>query len=176
MRQTMKKSNMKEIIKLGVVELGSEVYVSDPCYGVDTWCQAFVSGLKPGKYHGFMTLKDFGAFGGIRATNLWVAHENNVRNYPTSLVSGVIGVDSGSAGIFDKDYYEKYHPIISNKEDESHKWYKRQFDLRYSCGKEGIALDGKGVVSFSGFGDGSYSLYAGRNSKNEIVSLRIRFI
>ena len=172
-------ANKKEKrVALGTIELSSEVYVSDPCYGVDTWCQAFVSSLKSGKYQGFMTIKDFGpdALGGIRVTNLWVAHENNIKNYPTTLISHSIGVDSGSAGIFDKDYYEKYHPLEDSDNGENAQWYERQFKLRYDCDKEGIALDGKGVVSFSGFGDGSYSLYAGKNSKNEIVSLRIRFI
>ena len=37
-------------------------------------------------------------------------------------------------------------------------------------------MDGKCVISFSGYGDGGYNLYAARNSKNQIVGLRIRFI
>ena len=208
--------------ELGTIELGDKVYVSDPCYRVGTWCQAFVEGLKPGKYYGFMYKKDFGpgGFGGIRVTDLWIAHENYIKNYPTKILDkGIdIGVDSGSAGIFDKEYFEKYHILEEGKymDDypESSEWYDKQFDLRYyydingedfiephwvddwtfnedgtinNSGKghweysgqerrEGIALDNKCVISFSGFGDGGYDLYAGKNSKGEIISLRIRFI
>ena len=200
--------------ELGTIELSDKVYVSDPCYRVGTWCQAFVEGLKPGKYYGFVYKKDFGpgGFGGIRETDLWIAHENYIKNYPTKLLDKNIdiGVDSGAAGIYDKEYFEKYH----NDDDESNEWYDKQFDLRYdydingedfieprwvddwniddkstwdNAGKghweysgqerrDAIALDNKCVISFSGFGDGSYDLYAGKNSKGEIISLRIKFI
>ena len=208
--------------ELGTIELGDKVYVSDPCYGVGTWCQAFVEGLKPGKYYGFVYKKDFGpgGFGGIRETDLWIAHEKYIKNFPTKILdkSIDIGVDSGAAGIYDKEYFEKYHTLEEGKyiDDypESDEWYEKQFDLRYcfdingkdfieprwvddwifnedgtiSNPREGhweysgqerrdaIALDNKCVISFSGFGDGSYNLYAGKNSKGEIISLRIKFI
>lgn len=208
--------------ELGTIELSDKVYVSDPCYRVGTWCQAFVEGLKPGKYYGFMYKKDFGpgGLGGIRVTDLWIAHENYIKNYPTKLLDSTIdiGVDSGAAGIYDKEYFEKYHTLEDGKYisdyPESDEWYERQFDLRYSFDingekfieprwvddwvfnedgtisnpreghweysgqerRDGIALDNKCVISFSGFGDGGYDLYAGKNSKGEIISLRIRFI
>ncbi len=199
--------------ELGTIELSDKVYVSDPCYGVGTWCQAFVEGLKPGKYYGFVYKKDFGpgGFGGIRETDLWIAHEKYIKNFPTKLLDSTIdiGVDSGAAGIFDKEYFEKYHTLEEGKyiDDypESDEWYERQFDLRYYYDingeefiepkfrydpetdeekwiysgqerRDAIALDNKCVISFSGFGDGSYNLYAGKNSKGEIISLRIKFI
>lgn len=193
---------LEKTMDLGVIELGSEIYVSDPCYDVGTWCQAFINGLKPGKYHGFMSIANFGkeCWQGTRVTNLWIAHEDNIKNYPTKKVNGAyIGVDSGSAGIFDKDYYEKYHPIPDNNDesDENYQWYDKQFSLCYyydldgnpteefdfNTGQaikrepaQGVAIDQKGVVSFSGFGDGGYDLYEGKNSKGEIISLRIKFI
>ncbi len=196
---------MKKIrCDLGIIELGDKAYISDPCYSIGTWCQALVDNLKPGRYLCYMYKTDFGpgGFGGIRVTDLWVVHEDNKHAYPTKILDKniCIGVDSGSAGIYDKDYYEKYH--VPNLDDD---WYDRQFDLRYyydtegkkyiepypeydsnfniinwvKSGQErrdGIALDGKCVISFSGFGDGSYGLYARRNKDNQIIGLRLKFI
>ena len=206
----------KKKYNLGEIELGNEVYVSDPCYKIGTWCQKLLSGLKAGKYQGFMYKKDFGSLG-IRVTDLWIAHENYVKNFPRTLVEDAsIGVDSGGAGIYDKAYYEKYHKEGKDIDDdpESGAWYDRQFELRYcydingneyieprwvealiynedgsikGLGKghweysgqerrDGIALDNTCVTRLSGFGDGGYNLYVGKNSKGEIISVRIKFI
>ena len=190
---------MKIKYSLGTIELDTEVYVSDPCYRVCTWCQALVKGLKPGKYYGFMNkqnMKNMGWLGGIRVTDLWIVHEDNVDTFPKTLVKGVeIGVDSGSAGIYDKEYYEKFHTLEDGKyiDDypESSEWYDKQFDLRYYYDMNGneilsetdnrerrdaIALDNKCVISFSGYGDGGYNLYSAKNTKGEIIGLRIKFI
>ena len=197
----------KKKYNLGTIELGSEVYVSDPCYNVGTWCQALVKGVKPGKYHCHMYKSDFGeeGLGGIRVTDLWVVHESTQSQYPNKILdpSIDIGVDSGAAGIYDKAYFEKYHLFEEGKSfddyPEAEEWYDKQFELRYYYdleGKEikeyfdeeshkwirngeradGVALDEKCVISFSGWGDGGYSLYVGRNRKKEITSLRIKFI
>lgn len=210
-------ANKKKKYELGSIELSDKVYVSDPCYSIGTWCQAFVEGIRPGKYYGFMYKKDFGegGLGGIRVTDLWIAHENYIKNFPTKILDeGIdIGVDSGSAGIYDKEYYEKYHNGPIDNDPESSEWYDKQFDLRYYYDingkefieprwvddwdmndkttwkvgnghweysgqerKDGMVLDNKCVISFSGWGDGGYNLYAGKNSKGEIISLRIKFI
>ncbi len=190
--------------KLGEIELKDSVYVSDPCYSLGTWCQALVENLKPGKYIGYMKKADFGpgGFGGIRVTDIWITHIDHSHLYPVKILDKTIdiGVDSGQAGIYDKEYYEKQHTPKLNEN-----WYDKQFDLIYeydidgnkyikpylkinwktgkdewiSSGQErrdGIALDKKGVVSFSGFGDGSYNLYARKNKEGQIIGLRINFI
>ena len=190
--------------KLGEIELKDSVYVSDPCYDTETWCQAFVENLKPGKYIGYMKKADFGpgGFGGMRVTDIWITHINYPHLYPVKILDETIniGVDSGQAGIYDKEYYEKRHIPRLNEN-----WYDKQFDLIYeydidgnkyiepypkinrktfeiewiSSGQErrdGIVMDGKGVVSFSGFGDGSYDLYARKNKEGQIIGLRINFI
>lgn len=196
----------KKKYELGTIELSNSVYVSDPCYRVGTWCQALIEGIKPGKYYGFIYKKDFGekCWEGIRVTDLWIAHEKYIKNYPKILVKDAdIGVDSGAAGIYDKEYFEKYHKFEEGKHiddyPEASQWYDKQFELRYNYdinGEkivekmhpehgyfytdqeriEGVAIDNKCVISFSGFGDGGYNLYVGKNSKGEIISLRIRFI
>lgn len=190
----------KFLYELGTIELNDSVYVSDPCYEAGTWCQALMKGLKPGKYHGFMYKVDTGF--GRCVTDLWIVHEDNIKGFPKKLVKDVeIGVDSGAAGIFDKDYYENYHTLNENGQfnEEHDEWYNKQFDLRYYFDKDGnklqaeycpdsrrfeitgeradgISLDNKCVVSFSGYGDGGYNLYEAKNTKGQIVGLRIKFI
>lgn len=190
--------------KLGEIELKDSVYVSDPCYNSGTWCQALVDNLKPGKYIGYMKKADFGpgGLGGIRVTDLWITHSEHQHLYPIEILdpSIDIGVDSGAAGIYDVEYYEKYHTPELNED-----WYDKQFDLRYlfdiegekfiepypeyddkrrilkwiESGQErrdGVELDGKCIISFSGFGDGSYELYARKDKTGKVIGLRINFI
>ena len=191
---------------LGTIELSDSVVVSDPCYDLGIWCSAILK-IKPGKYLGFMEKVNFGdkPWEGIRVTNLWVIHEDYPDVYPNDLDEKAdIGVDSGGAGIFDFDYYNKYHPVRDDDGPGS-QWYDRQFDLRYyydingeeyiepklrydpetdeekwiESGQErrdGISLDGKCVISFSGFGDGSYNLYTASDKDGKIIGIRIEFI
>jgi hypothetical protein len=173
--------------RLGELELENSVYVSDPCYPPGTWCQAVVEGLKSGKWIGYMNKKEIKGWG-IRVTDLWITHENYPNSFPTTLLDSdiEIGVDSGGGGIFDHDYYLEHH-----NGDLDEEWYDRQFSLRYDYNvegkqilseadrterKDGVEMDGKCVVSFSGYGDGGYDLYAEKNQKGEIIALRIKFI
>ena len=192
--------------KLGEIELKDSVYVSDPCYDTETWCQALVENLKPGKYIGYMKKADFGpgGFGGIRVTDIWITHTDYPHLYPVKILDPNIdiGVDSVQAGIYDEEYYEKHH---IPKLDEH--WYDEQFELIYyydTNGNDfmepypvmnkktnklewvypdpkqerrlGIVMDEKGIVCLSGFGDGSYDLYARKNKEGQIIGLRINFI
>ena len=192
--------------KLGEIELKDSVYVSDPCYKIETWWQALVENLKPGRYIGYIKKADFGpgGFGGIRVTDIWITHIDYPHLYPVKILDETIdiGVDSGQAGIYDKEYYEKYHIPELNEN-----WYNKQFELIYyydTNGNDfmgpypvknkktnklewvypdpkqerrlGIVMDGKGIVCISGFGDGSYDLYARKNKEGQIIGLRINFI
>lgn len=190
---------------LGTIELGKQCIISDPGYDLGTWCTEILE-IKSGKYLGFMEKVNFGdkLWEGIRVTNLWVVHEDHPGIYPNIFnEESCIGVDSGAAGIYDLEYYKKYHPIQDS--GPSNDWYDRQFDLRYyydingeeyiepklrydpetdeekwiESGQErrdGISLDGKCVISFSGFGDGSYNLYTASDKDGKIIGIRIEFI
>lgn len=192
----------KDKYELGSIELKDSVYISDPCYEVGIWCQAFITNLKPGRYLGFMYKTD--TSWGRRVTDLWIVHEDYKDVYPDTIVEGAdIGVDSGSAGIYDKEYYEKYHIMEEGKniddDPESAEWYEHQFYLMYDYDingdkivekfhpekryfytdqerRGGIALDDKCVISFSGYGDGGYPLFEAKNADNEVIGLRIEFI
>lgn len=177
----------KDKFNLGTIELGSEVVVSDPCYSLGTWCQGHLTDVKAGKYNAFMNKASFNDWG-RRVTELWVCLEGTSKKFPKKLVGNIeIGVDSGAAGIFDAEYYKEHHPIGGMIDD---KWYDRQFNLRYDYDmdgnkvkpnsdterRDGIALDGKCCVSFSGYGDGGYELFVELDEEKKITSLGIKFI
>lgn len=190
---------LKQKYFLGTIDLNTEVYISDPCYEIGTWCQSLVKGLKPGQYNCFMNKVGVGDWG-IRVSDVWIAHIDYKDIYPKTKMEATIGVDSGAAGIYDKEYYEKYHTIDKNIIDtpEGKKWYDNQFNLRYDydiegneieevydndkrClvrtqpSRDGVVIDSKCVITDSGLGDGAYTTYSYKNSKKEIVGIRISF-
>ena len=205
----MQKIN-KDKFELGTIELGTEVYATDPCYSIGTWCQVLVQGLKPGKYHCFMYKAYVNDWNGKSrvVTDLWIAHEDNIKAYPKKLLNDYgVGVDTGVAGFFDKDYYE-FHQIHETEEQDDEdehvqEWRFNMFDQIYEYALNGEkyiepswdvftqkwvypkvkqerlsgkCFDNKCVNCLSGFGDGSYSLYEAKNSKGQIVALRLKFI
>ena len=88
-----------------------------------------------------------------------------------------VGVDSGCAGIFDYEYYCKFH----TDEDVNEDWYEKQIMQQFFPGDEStwqksVFTESNGVVSNSGFGDGGYDCYVARNDDGEIVGIRIVYI
>ena len=181
----------KTIFELGTIELGGYVYVTDPSYSPGIWCQALIKNVKSGKYHAFMNKVTIPNWGRV-VSELWVCHEDSTKDFPNTFVDGVeIGVDSGAAGIFDREYYEKHHQVNGELDE---KWCDRQFNLRYEYDidgnkmeydddgiqlrerRDGVAIDGKACVSFSGYGDGSYELYVTTDDNGNVVSIGIKFL
>lgn len=48
----IKTKNVRRISVLGTVAFGPKVLATDPCYTVDTWCNALVEGVLPGEWDG----------------------------------------------------------------------------------------------------------------------------
>ena len=113
---------MKKIIKLG-----EKVMVSDPCYGLGTWCQGVLENVLPGNYECEVEYKDEGDWG-IRVAAIEVVHED-CGVYVFEPQDFEVGVDSGQAGIFDYDYYCKYHTDCNNGEHVDDDWYDRVCSL-----------------------------------------------
>ena len=176
-------SKTKTTLELGTLTITGTAVVADPCYRFDgTWTAAVIKDLKPGKYHAYVTIVDEGPMWGKRASELWIARESNKRNRAHEYTGIHLPVDSGSMGIYSEDYYMKYHlfpegTYVNDEENPvEHAWYDRQFDERYNNKLEAKVLDDSCAISFSGYGDGTYPLYEGRNSHGELVALRVRFI
>ena len=171
------------------IQLGPEVMVSDPCYTEPTWCQIKLKGVKPGNYYAFHKDYDAGDWG-VRSSMIMVVHEDHMDEVLRwKRHSGEVGVDSGQAGIFSYDTYRKDGlemevPTIGydgrnfdwldfpGEKQEGDDWYKNMCKLTLST--TGWGTYSNGLVSRSGFGDGSYCLFtASKNRK--IIAMCIDF-
>jgi hypothetical protein len=141
---------------LGTFTTSKTVHIADPAYikrATRPTASGFQLALKidvaEGIWHAFArnAKNDEG-----RTAELSVVHETGFDTYASDLM-GSIGVDGGCAGVFDKACP------------------KRNSDEPL---EEGIAF-GLGAVTWSGYGDGGYSVYVGKH-KGEIVRIRLPFI
>ena len=157
------------------ITFGKQVVISDPCYVLDGTLQATYK-MKPGKYRVKVKQQDG------RNAILEVIHNDHfrVRWYPTN---ESIGVDSGQAGFFSLETYRnddhlKDVPLIGDMwepdEREGEKWYIKVSDLTLNT-PESYGTYDQGVVSQSGWGDGSYRLEVAKEGKVN-VGLRIIFL
>ena len=116
----------------GIITLGAEVMVSDPCYGLGTWCQGILTNVLPGDYECFVEHADEGDWG-LRVSRICVMHTDYRDMFITyDLEDITVGVDSGQAGIYDYDYYKQYHTDSSESEHVDEAWYDRVGDLTYT--------------------------------------------
>ena len=131
------------------IELGNEVYLTDPCYDTTTWCQQLLKNVKSGKW-----VVDYEY---NEEVILSIAHEDYgttiFSDYDEVVDSVVLGVDSGTIGIFDKRYYENYH-----YEDKiNDEWYNENIcDFSNTLRRGANITDNKGVWVNTSYGDGEY--------------------
>ncbi len=204
------------IVNKGIITLGNKVMVSDPCYGLNTWCQGVIENVLPGNYDCNVEYKDEGDWG-IRVSAIEVTHIDYDRcMFDEEREAFDVGVDSGQAGIFDYDYYVKFHSDQSVRPHVDDDWYDKcggltyyheknpnyePFDwvkykdcdadelhkafteynssdrsMRYFGRLDGNTIDGLGLVSSSGFGDGGYECWTCKNDDGKVISIRVEFI
>lgn len=156
-----------DIKKIGTIRLGAKVRVTDPCYETSVWCSGQLD-IVPGEYDCYVERTRNGIWG-ERIARLIIANTEHCRRNVacTEHVDFEVGVDSGQAGIFDLQYYEKNQP---NEE-----WYQRICSITCSD-KECGTIDNVGVVTCSGYGDGGYDAFVKRSNNGEIVAIEIVFI
>jgi hypothetical protein len=167
------------------IQLSSEVMVSDPCYTNPTWCQHKLTNVLPGEYLTNVIKSDEGSWG-IRIGALVAIHKDYVED-PLSfrqVKSADIGVDSGQAGIFSMETYRKDEIFMNEvsefnksykgwKDDGGEQWYGHMCDR--TLGDEGWGVYDRGVVSCSGYGDGSYELSVAKH-KGKVVGIAINYL
>lgn len=163
------------IVEIGTIKLNEKVMVSDPCYMIGTWCQGTVENVLPGTYHCFY-VTEYESYG--RVKNLIVVHEDHLSILESGyffdeVIDETIGVDSGTCGIFDYEYYERYH--MDSNDPEHEKWYRDKIDVQNGRTNFGIT-DEVGVWSESGYGDGCYPCYVHCDDNKKIVKFVIEFI
>ena len=138
------------------IELGNEVYLTDPCYDTTTWCQQLLKNVKSGKWvvdYEYNEYED----GMQQEIILSLAHKDYgmtiFSDYDEVVDSAILGVDSGTIGIFDKKYYEEYH-YANNINDE---WYEKNIcDFANVLLRGANITDNKGVWVNTSYGDGEY--------------------
>lgn len=161
------------------IKLGSKVVVSDPCYKLGTWCAGVLENVLPGEYNCDICIEDGGNWGN-RVSHLYVIHKNyNIRLCEINEEQEFeVGVDSGTAGVFDYDYYAKYH-TTENTDDN---WYEHRICNAFYPGFDSstwnkyVLTHDKGFVSQSGYGDGGYNCYVKRNDDGQIIAIMIEYI
>lgn len=200
----------------GFIKLGDKVMVSDPCYGLNTWCQGVLENVLPGEYECKVGFSDEGDWGN-RVADIEVVHEDYIDKFLEMRPEEFeVGVDSGTAGIFDYDYYTKYHSDSSEWPHIDNNWYNRTGNLTFVTKKnpnyvefpwddnaenmseqykkfrewtrdvkkswstiqcfDGNTIDGLGLVSSSGYGDGGYTCWTARNDEGKVIAIRVEYI
>ena len=165
-----------DLRRIGQIELGSKVVVSDPCYNLGTWCMGVLYDVKPGEYSCFINciISDWGN----RIKELFIIHKSSpvCPELVSELMDFEVGVDSATAGIFDYLYYEKTHEDRENFD----KWFNEKVIGMYDDGKDmnlsTNITDQKGVLCTSGYGDGGYDCFVHRNSVGQIDAIKVVFI
>lgn len=165
--------------KIGEINLSSRVIVSDPCYDLGTWCSGTIDNLKPGKYNCYIVQRD--TDWGKRVCELIVIHQDVILDSSdiSVLENFEVGVDSATAGIFDYDYYVKFHtPSARDVHDE---WWQKVvmegfFGTKENLNNDFVISDGLGVMSTSGYGDGGYDCFTHINSLGQKDAIKVVFI
>lgn len=171
------KRNMNNIIsKIGEIVLGPKVMVSDPCYEIGVWCQGIIENVKSGRYNCYVDDGDAGTWGGRTYRLLAVHSDYDVYNnvYCDDHLKFDVGVDSGTCGIFDFEYYKSNHNELGENNIDQDTWY--DINVFEECENGYNICDEKGVWSQSGYGDGSYNCYVQRDKDGNVVAIEIIFI
>ena len=171
---------VKKTLELGEFEVVSgKMAVSDPCYDTDVWCRGELENVLNGTWYASAVELYTGSWG-RRIARLIAVHENYADEKMTKgqCTGFEVGVDSGQAGLFDASHYrdDSVIPDVKlNPDDEPAAiWYKHCCEITLSPLSAGVLP--YGVVSSSGYGDGSYDCFVCRNEYGQIIRAEIEFI
>lgn len=158
--------------KVGTFRVTSgRIVVADPCYDITTRC--FVSGLmaemnaKNGTWDAYIDYAPDGRIACLYAVNAEIP-ASSARGWKRTRWTG-IGVDSGTMGIFDGNYHNEHH--LGSLDDD---WYDEKI---VNANDDYAILDGQGVFSSSGYGDGSYPVEVMEEvNTNLVCAVQVTFI
>ena len=113
--------------EIGEIALFDKVRISDPCYDMDTWCAGTLEDVLPGIYHCFSQKVNTGRWG-IRVASIEIRHKDYLDTNPKEIQDIDVGVDSGTCGIYDLEYFKN----IKNNSEIYKKWYHNLDDVTYT--------------------------------------------
>jgi len=154
---------------IGQFEVQSDkLRVTDPCYDKGTWCSGLIEDVKPGLWDANVKTMN------NRVAEL-IAYHTNVKSIDSKKNKWEeqefeIGVDSGQCGIFEDKFYPDGETGDFN-DDSS--FYGKCCNL--TLNKGGVGVLDFGVVSTSGWGDGTYFCYT-IEEKGIVVGVKVVFM
>lgn len=166
--------------------VSGELVISDPCYEVPTWCAGTVK-AKNGTWSAYYDTDDTGH----RIKEIWAYNIEAAINRPRIVdelpqappLPFINGVDSGQLGYFDRTHYRNDDCATNMLKRDFGEGYDRQpGDAWYravchiTLTDESFGVMPYGVVSSSGWGDGSYNTQGVFNDEGECIGLYTQFI
>lgn len=159
-----------------------KICVTDPCYSKGTWCGNYDLPARNGKWEAGVVMSDEGRWGN-RVAVLYAFHEDfenffDIDNNIWKEMKNEVGVDSGQAGIFCSSIYPKRKDERGEYGDLNTFYGRACFATYDDKNKDKCwdIVDGKGVCSSSGYGDGGYSGFVQKDKSGDIVAVKIVFI
>lgn len=160
----MSKEEMKERWRdpedRGKIILGEEVRVTDPAYGMETWCAATIKDVLPGDWNCRLWKVEYDTeWNGrkdldVRVASIEIRHEGYEDEdlyFADELMDADIGVDSGQCGFFDKRKFEE----VCSDEEKKERFYDEVGDMT-QCTEERDIL-GENQKSFLEWREGNLS-------------------
>ena len=149
----------------------NKIHVSDPCYDYACSGAVTLTNALSGRYLATLVKHNLDIWD-TRVSRLTIKHEDYKDIVPDIFSGYEIAVDSGQAGFFDDYYYQQNH---GGDFGDLNSLFGLACSLTLSKNHGGILLN-KGVVAETGFGDGCYGLFVGKNNDEKIVAASIIFI
>ena len=160
---------MKQKENIGTITLGEIAFLSDPFYGTMSKWNCTME-MIPGEYFVFITRTMTQTIQGS-ISSLYVVHKDFYKNFKKRPSDDherlCCAVDSGTCGIFNAEYFEKFHDESGVDDD----WYEENVIKM----DEFKITDGKGAISSTGLGDGLYPVFA-EYKDGKAFALRIKYL
>lgn len=156
----------------GQFRCSSSMWVTDPCYKPGTWCQHKLEKVASGDWKSYVLIADSGSWGKRVAELIAYKGDEVLSGDPRwEIARGVnIGVDSGQAGFFSGET-----SIGSGEYGEVDTFYGACCAATNGKNQSGI-INNQGVVSHSGFGDGSYLLFTIQGRGGKVIATKLVFL
>ena len=146
-----------------------QIRVSDPCYEKDSDSGLTVDNVLNGQWFAYFDYAQTANY----VARFFAVHSDYYRDasvYDLKEI-GCVGVDSGQLSMFDKVYYDENQ---GGEYGELDTFYGKCCKITEDkdCG----VLDNVGVVSSSGYGDGSYTVCVCLNNEGCVTCVYVEFI